>query len=65
VAIVDSYPERFPLHGGFRDVYGFFRHGGGTGNNASGPWKIEGNFLEAAGENILFGAQRQPSSRLT
>ncbi|MGO9401905.1 MAG: hypothetical protein ACLPVW_00380 [Terriglobales bacterium] len=29
--------------------------GGGGGNNATGPWKIENNFLEAAGENILFG----------
>jgi hypothetical protein len=29
--------------------------GGGTGNLASGSWKIENNFLEAAGENILLG----------
>ncbi|HTW32200.1 MAG TPA: putative Ig domain-containing protein [Candidatus Sulfotelmatobacter sp.] len=28
---------------------------GGTGTLASGPYKISDNFLEAAGENILFG----------
>jgi hypothetical protein len=29
--------------------------GGGGGNNPAGPYKITNNFLEAAGENILFG----------
>jgi Putative Ig domain len=29
--------------------------GGGSGSLAMGPWKIDDNFLEAAGENILFG----------
>jgi hypothetical protein len=28
---------------------------GGTGDNPMGPYKITNNFLEAAGENILFG----------
>jgi hypothetical protein len=28
---------------------------GGNGNQAMGPWKIDDNFLEAAGENIIFG----------
>jgi hypothetical protein len=28
---------------------------GGLGSNPMGPYKITGNFLEAAGENILFG----------
>lgn len=28
---------------------------GGTGDNPMGPYKISGNFLEAAGENVLFG----------
>jgi hypothetical protein len=28
---------------------------GGNGSLAMGPWKIDDNFLEAAGENILFG----------
>jgi hypothetical protein len=28
---------------------------GGTGSVPTGPLKIDGNFLEAAGENILFG----------
>jgi Putative Ig domain len=29
--------------------------GGGLGDNPMGPYKIVNNFLEAAGENILFG----------
>jgi len=29
--------------------------GGGMGDNPMGPYKIVNNFLEAAGENILFG----------
>jgi len=28
---------------------------GGNGSLVMGPWKIDDNFLEAAGENILFG----------
>jgi hypothetical protein len=28
---------------------------GGTGDHPMGPYKISGNFLEAAGENVLFG----------
>jgi hypothetical protein len=28
---------------------------GGTGNHPMGPYKIKNNFLEAAGENIMFG----------
>lgn len=28
---------------------------GGGGNQIMGPWKIDDNFLDAAGENILFG----------
>jgi hypothetical protein len=29
--------------------------GGGVGNGPAGPYKITNNFLEASGENILFG----------
>jgi hypothetical protein len=55
VAIVDSY---------FNDFHCIARKGsctdaqavsGGGGNLPSGPFKIENNFLEASGENILFG----------
>jgi hypothetical protein len=28
---------------------------GGTGNNPGGPYKIVNNFLEASGENLMFG----------
>jgi Putative Ig domain len=55
VAIVDSYFNDFhctSISGTCTDSSAM---GGGAGNNPSGPWKIENNFLEAAGENILFG----------
>ncbi len=55
MAIVDSYLNDFhctSVTGGCTDSQAT---GGGTGNNVSGPWKIQDNFLEAAGENILFG----------
>ncbi len=29
--------------------------GGGTGSNPGGPYEISNNFLEASGENVLFG----------
>lgn len=55
VAIVDSY---------FSDLHCIARSGsctdaqaisGGTGDAPGGPYKIENNFLEASGENIMFG----------
>jgi hypothetical protein len=54
-AVVDSY---------FSDFHCISRSGvctdaqaisGGIGSLTSGPYKIVGNFLEAAGENIIFG----------
>lgn len=54
-AIVDSYLNDFhctSLTGTCTDSQAA---SGGTGDLASGPWKIEDNFLEAAGEGILFG----------
>jgi hypothetical protein len=54
-AVVDSYLNDFHctafsgLCADSSDI------GGGTGNLPSGAWKIENNFLEAAGENILLG----------
>lgn len=54
-AIIDSYFTDFhcvAITGSCTDSQAI---GGGGGNHASGPYKIAGNFLEAAGENILFG----------
>src|SRR5208337_4955639 len=55
VAIVDSYLNDFHCTSVTGACMDSQATGGGTGNNVSGPWKIENNFLEAAGENILFG----------
>jgi hypothetical protein len=55
VALVDSYLSDFHCTshvGACTDSAGV---GGGIGNNPMGPYKIVNNFLEAAGENILFG----------
>jgi hypothetical protein len=58
VAVVDSF---------FTDLHCVARTGsctdaqaiaGGLGDNPMGPYKIVNNFLEAAGENILFGGGR-------
>ncbi len=55
VAIVDSYLNDFHCTAISGTCTDSSVTGGGTGNLASGPWKIENNFLEAAGENLLFG----------
>jgi hypothetical protein len=55
VAVVDSYLNDFHCTSVTGTCTDSSTMGGGTGNNASGIWKIENNFLEAAGENILFG----------
>jgi Putative Ig domain len=55
VAIVDSFFTDFhcvALTGSCGDSQAI---GGGIGQNPMGPYKIVNNFLEAAGENILFG----------
>ena len=54
-AIVDSYLNDFHCTSNSGTCTDSMTVGGGGGNLASGPWKIENNFLEAAGENILFG----------
>ncbi len=54
-AIVDSYLNDFHCTSISGTCTDSMTLGGGGGNLASGPWKIENNFLEAAGENILFG----------
>jgi hypothetical protein len=55
VAIVDSYfsdLKCIAATGACTDAQAI---GGGTGDNPMGPYKIENNFLEAAGECILLG----------
>jgi hypothetical protein len=63
VAVVDSFFSDFhciALTGSCGDSQTII---GGLGTNPMGPYKIVNNFLEAAGENILFGgggADRAP-----
>jgi hypothetical protein len=55
VAIVDSYFTDFhcvAVSGTCTDTQAI---GGGNGSHPMGPYKIVDNFLEAAGENIIFG----------
>ncbi len=54
VAVVDSFFSDFhcATHGSCTDSQAI---GGGGGEIPSGPYKIVNNFLESAGENILFG----------
>jgi hypothetical protein len=55
VAILDSYFNDFhcvAVTGSCTDAQAI---SGGGGDNPGGPYKIVGNFLEASGENILFG----------
>lgn len=55
VATVDSYFTDFHCTsrtGACTDSHAI---GGGIGDNPMGPYKIVNNFLEASGENILFG----------
>jgi len=55
VAIIDSFFSDFhciALSGACGDSQAI---GGGIGQNPMGPYKIVNNFLEAAGENVLFG----------
>jgi putative Ig domain-containing protein len=54
-AMVDSYLNDFHCTSVSGTCTDSMTLGGGGGNLVSGPWKIENNFLEAAGENILFG----------
>jgi len=54
-AAVDSYFNDFhctSVSGTCTDSHAV---GGGNGNHQDGPFKIEGNFLEAAGEAVMFG----------
>ena len=55
IAVVDSFFTDFhciAVSGACVDSQAI---SGGLGSNAMGPYKIDDNFLEAAGENVLFG----------
>jgi len=52
MAVVDSYFSDFHCVSSCTDSQAV---SGGAGNQPMGPWKIVNNFLEAAGENIIFG----------
>lgn len=55
VAVVDSYLNDFhcvAVTGACVDAQAV---GGGSGDDPQGPFKIVNNFLEASGENIMFG----------
>jgi len=55
VAIVDSYFTDFHCASGTGSCSDAQAIAGGGGNDPMGPYKIVDNFLEASGENIIFG----------
>ncbi len=55
VAIIDSFFTDFHCIAKSGSCGDTQTIGGGLGDSPMGPYKIENNFLEAAGENILFG----------
>ena len=58
VAVVDSFFSDFHCVSAAGTCTDSQAIGGGGGDIPSGPYKISNNFLEAAGENILFGGGR-------
>ncbi len=54
-AVVDSYFSDFHCTAGTGTCTDAHAIGGGLGNHPDGPFKIENNFLEAAGESVMFG----------
>jgi hypothetical protein len=54
-AVVDSYFSDFHCTAVTDFCMDAHAVGGGGGNNPGGPYKIANNYLEASGENILFG----------
>lgn len=55
VAVVDSYFTDFHCIAGTGACTDAVAVGGGIGDNPMGPYKIVDNYLEASGENLLFG----------
>jgi hypothetical protein len=58
VAVVDSFFTDFHCVAKTGSCVDTQAIAGGLGENPMGPYKIVNNFLEAAGENILFGGGR-------
>ena len=61
-AVVDSYLDDFHCTAGIGACSDAQAISGGTGQLPQGIWKIDGNFLEASTENILFGGVRKNST---
>jgi hypothetical protein len=62
-AVIDSYFSDFHCVSGAQCVESY-AIAGGVSDTQDGPFKIQGNFLEAAGESIMFGggaATKSPS----
>ena len=55
VAVVDSYFSDFHCIASTGTCTDSHAVSGGTGDNQDGPYKIVDNFLEAAGEAVMFG----------
>jgi hypothetical protein len=55
VAVVDSYFSDFHCIARSGSCTDSQAIGGGNGEHPMGPYKIVNNFLEAAGENVIFG----------
>jgi hypothetical protein len=55
VAVVDSYFSDFHCVAATGSCTDAQAIAGGLGDSPMGPYKIENNFLEAAGENLMFG----------
>src|SRR3981189_1797922 len=55
VAIVDSYFNDFHCISKTGSCVDSHAIGGGVSNTQDGPFKIQNNFLEASGQEVLFG----------
>jgi Bacterial Ig-like domain (group 2) len=64
-AVVDSYLNDFHCTAGIGACSDAQAISGGTGQLPQGTWKINGNFLEASTENILFGGVLRNSTTPT
>jgi hypothetical protein len=62
IAIVDSFFTDFHCTAARKSCEDAQAIIGGLGNNPMGPYKIVDNFLEASGENILFGGGEATTS---
>jgi hypothetical protein len=54
-AVIDSYFSDFHCIAGTGECVDSHAIAGGTSDTQDGPFKIQGNFLEASGEAVMFG----------